>query len=320
MYSTYRTNKGIFTCLSTEEIISSYISGGVAWEDADINICNLLIQKTKNSLDIGSHIGCYAVPLSVSSKMVYAFEAQPEMYNLLLQNLVQNKVHNVVPFCAAVGHKDDVEVSISDRANDGRSRGKLVDYQSNTPVNYGGMQIGPGKHPVPLMSIDRLGLTNVGFMKVDVEGFEPLVFYGAMETIKKEKPTILYENNWKKLSEESKKVVEINDDAETFDINQYTKSLGYGDPIRISPDNLLLVRPYRGDLFMRGSVKFQGDEISINGDTLNLGQRGTFPVRWLSETQIFCFFSDQKQAYIGNFNPETKQLEWSNKTAWKIAS
>ena len=44
--------------------------------------------------------------------------------------------------------------------------------------------------------IDDLKL-NISAMKVDVEGAEPLVFYGARETIRRCMPVIVFEKNSK---------------------------------------------------------------------------------------------------------------------------
>lgn len=47
--------------------------------------------------------------------------------------------------------------------------------------------------PLRLQPLDRLGLGQVDFMKVDVEGAEMRVFWGARATIEKSRPVILSE-------------------------------------------------------------------------------------------------------------------------------
>jgi FkbM family methyltransferase len=49
------------------------------------------------------------------------------------------------------------------------------------------------KIEVSLITIDSLNLDKVHFIKIDVEGYEPLVIQGAIETIKKCKPIIAIE-------------------------------------------------------------------------------------------------------------------------------
>jgi hypothetical protein len=46
---------------------------------------------------------------------------------------------------------------------------------------------------VPLVTIDSLGLANVTFMKIDVEGHEVSVLKGAANTIKRDRPRLFVE-------------------------------------------------------------------------------------------------------------------------------
>jgi FkbM family methyltransferase len=47
--------------------------------------------------------------------------------------------------------------------------------------------------PVPLMTVDSLGLENVTFIKIDVDGHEVPVLRGAAETISRDQPRMLIE-------------------------------------------------------------------------------------------------------------------------------
>ena len=46
---------------------------------------------------------------------------------------------------------------------------------------------------VPLVTVDGLGLSDVSFIKIDVDGHEVPVLYGAAETIKRDQPRLLVE-------------------------------------------------------------------------------------------------------------------------------
>jgi hypothetical protein len=50
-----------------------------------------------------------------------------------------------------------------------------------------------GKGTIPLKTLDSFGLLNVDMIKIDVEGFEGEILAGAIETIKKNKPILVIE-------------------------------------------------------------------------------------------------------------------------------
>ena len=89
---------------------------------------------------------------------------------------------------------------------------------------------------VELITIDSLNLDKLDFIKIDVEGYEPLVIEGGINTIKKYKPIITLES-WK-------------DHYGSVDIN-YTKELfknlldiGYDIEHIIGPDFLFVPNDY----------------------------------------------------------------------------
>lgn len=64
---------------------------------------------------------------------------------------------------------------------DGSARGQSVkDVEARGGrVNYGGMSLGKGGEFVQAVTLDSMRITNVSFIKVDVQGAESLVLYGA---------------------------------------------------------------------------------------------------------------------------------------------
>ncbi len=66
--------------------------------------------------------------------------------------------------------------------------------QTNQKVNYGGMSLGHDGELTQARAIDSLGLGNISFIKIDVQGSEKMVIYGARETIKRCLPVVNYED------------------------------------------------------------------------------------------------------------------------------
>ena len=67
----------------------------------------------------------------------------------------------------------------------------------------------------------------VSLIKIDVEGAESLAIYGAKETIRKHKPVIFYEDNWKKITNEMSSVLGLTNENIAFDIGSFLKDIGY---------------------------------------------------------------------------------------------
>lgn len=133
----------------------------------------------KLCLDIGANIGCISMALAASGFETIAFEPQPEVYKLLAKNHVGRNIHSALG--ATTGTVPMPKVQYSARGN------------------FGGLGIGMtsmyGQYQVPLTTLDSFEFENVGFIKIDVEGFETEVLKGAEATIGKYKPILYIEDD-----------------------------------------------------------------------------------------------------------------------------
>lgn len=135
-------------------------------------------------LDIGANIGVISQALLHEGFEVHAFEPQPEVYKLLVENMgfVGGQItHSNVAVGAETGVAEMPKVYYSGKGN------------------YGGIAIGDksiyGTYQVPVNTIDSYCYDDVGFMKIDVEGYELEVLHGATETIAKCKPIMYIEDD-----------------------------------------------------------------------------------------------------------------------------
>ena len=130
-------------------------------------------------LDIGANIGCISQALVVSGMRVIAFEPQPEVFKLLDENVVCEKYNVALGSVAGVA--------------------KMPKVYYSAKGNFGGLGIGAksiyGSYDVPVRTLDSFGLDDVGFMKIDVEGFELEVLRGGRETINRCKPIMYIEDD-----------------------------------------------------------------------------------------------------------------------------
>lgn len=135
--------------------------------------------KEKDIIDVGGFIGDSAIIFEHkwTNKSIYSFEAASHNYNLMLQTLKLNESKRIIPIQKALGAKREIlEISISG---------------SCSSIHY---KVSEQSEKVEVITLDSYVKENnieVGFIKVDIEGFEQEFLKGAMQTIKEQKPAML---------------------------------------------------------------------------------------------------------------------------------
>jgi FkbM family methyltransferase len=132
--------------------------------------------KDRVILDVGAYIGDSALIFEeYTTNKIYAFEPQPENYNMMLETIKLNNAKRIVPVNLGLGEKEET-LGIS-----GSSSGSRIDPDSLCKVK--------------ITTLDNWvkseGIENIGMIKVDVEGFEMPFLKGAQETIKTHAPVLL---------------------------------------------------------------------------------------------------------------------------------
>ena len=154
------------------------------YQAEELKLFNKYVQKGDVVLDIGANIGTHT--LWFSNKVgdtgwVHAFEPQRLIFQTLCANMALNSIRNVDCRQLGVG-----------------SLRRLVKVPPLDPLvenNFGGLSIQDHTEgeDVAICSIDDMGLEKCDFMKIDVEGMEPEVLQGGMNTIVKTRPIIYLE-------------------------------------------------------------------------------------------------------------------------------
>ena len=135
------------------------------------------------AFDVGANIGIFSCYLaSVGSVSVHSFEAIPETFCRLRMNVVANgSSERCVLNCSAVGRDCEIVRFKYDPRSPGTNR--LV-----SPRSGGGNTAGVSSQQVPCVSLDsyceQLGIDRIDFLKIDVEGMEPLVLDGATKLLR----------------------------------------------------------------------------------------------------------------------------------------
>lgn len=137
------------------------------------------------ALDIGANIGCISQGLIASGCDVVAFEPQPEVFKLLQYNMEN---------AFGTAFRRAYNVALGSEA--GTAKMPKVYYSDKG--NFGGLGLGEssiyGSYDVPVVTIDSFEL-DIGFLKMDVEGFEYEALLGAANTIARCRPIMYIEDD-----------------------------------------------------------------------------------------------------------------------------
>ncbi len=181
-------------------------------------------------LDIGSNIGTTSLGFLKSCEC-NVISCEPQLFLAQLQKKtmeLNNLTDRITIYNNAVGHKCKPNISMSRSLSqiDGLGRELDCDYTDDQTKNFGGLQIGKGGETVDMIHIDSLNVSPA-VIKIDVEGAEKLVIWGARKTIERHRPLIIYENNWKTISDEMVSVLNVPDEILSFDIETFLQKCGY---------------------------------------------------------------------------------------------
>jgi FkbM family methyltransferase len=135
-----------------------------------------LVPPGRPAVDVGAHRGLWSYWMSRRTSVVHAFEPNPDLYSYL----ARSRMHSVRAYEVALSDAEGSAVlSIPEGGRPGR--GTIVDT------------VGTGVARVVTRPLDAYALTDVGFMKVDVEGHEEAVLRGAVQTLQSCQPNLLVE-------------------------------------------------------------------------------------------------------------------------------
>lgn len=197
---TYNTKYGLITLYKNEVYIGNEFKKGKYWDIDTMLLLQEYINPNRNILEIGGHCGTssivYASFLNNENK-IYVYEPQHNMYNLLVQNINQNNLQNkIIPnnlgvFC----FEGNGQMNNIDLDGGGGIVAKRYNEECDIYCNFGGIGLGSDGENIKLTTIDNMNLDNIGFIHCDAQGSESFIFSKGLETIKKYRPVILYENN-----------------------------------------------------------------------------------------------------------------------------
>ena len=139
-------------------------------------------------VDIGAHVGSYTWLVGKKAKHVHSFECNPQIFCYLATNVLLNNLENKVNLYQYGLGDIEQKLDYYIRSDDGGGNGCKILRDSDKNLT---------KIKINIRTLDSFELSNIGFIKIDVEGLEKEVIMGALQTLKNSNyPNILFES-WK---------------------------------------------------------------------------------------------------------------------------
>jgi len=136
-------------------------------------VARAFVNEKSVVVDIGAHIGTFAIPIAADAEEVIAFEPSPRAFALLSRNAEENGISFRL---------------INKALGSARGGGTLLTRNAS---NAGANTLSPGG-TIPVATLDD-EVTHADFIKMDVEGMELDVLRGGTGLIERARPVVLFE-------------------------------------------------------------------------------------------------------------------------------
>lgn len=182
--------------VSSDDGICKHISQGKFWDEFLKSYIDKYSNLSKIALDIGANLGFHSIYMAKKFRQVHAFEPQRLIYYQLCGNIYLNRAENVYAYNLAC-YSDSCKMQCPANKQD---QGLLLGLTENG-INYdvlkdtGGVRFEKAQDGIEAITIDFLNFKDVGLIKIDAEGADLHIMKGAKETIKKNKPVLLFETH-----------------------------------------------------------------------------------------------------------------------------
>lgn len=170
------------------------------------------VERWGTAVDVGAHIGLCSKILAEKFKMVYAFEPAQDTFECLWENL--GICWNMDFFQVALGASEGTV-----HMEDDTSKPTRIGNTGSRFVQEGGY--------IRMCTLDSWKLQDVGFLKIDVEGYELRVLQGAQETLLRCNPVVMIEVG---KSPQERYGLEVEEPV------RFLESLGMKEALRLKPD------------------------------------------------------------------------------------
>jgi FkbM family methyltransferase len=182
---TFKANNSLIYISDLRSYTENYVPWTGEYEGKSMDLILPLIDNKKNMMDIGGNVGYWSINMkSINKNKLYVFEPVTSNYNRIKEHLKINNLENNT-FVYNLG--------LSDKNFYAGFCKTEIDQKNNAQTFNAALSEGSSKDcEVQILDdiVQKQKITNIGFIKIDVEGYELKVFNGAKEFLAQNRPII----------------------------------------------------------------------------------------------------------------------------------
>jgi FkbM family methyltransferase len=188
---------GVFL-LKAGDLVSDFVAHNHTWDAHVVAVIkDIGLTKKGMAIDVGAHLGMVSAVMARHFAQVVSFEPNSFNYRLLVANMSINRLFNVEclngalyskPALLSLGKPDQQEIPLA--------RDEYGEFDGLGATNLGAYTFtedGTGLFSTKARTLDSYGFTDVAFIKIDAQGADGEVIRGAVETIRRCRPVIIFE-------------------------------------------------------------------------------------------------------------------------------
>ena len=219
---------------NSKDLIENTLMKGNQWNNDVVLLIGLLIKKLnlKHFINIGSHIGTVALPISMYVEKVTVFEPFPPTFEHFMEHIKLNKIKNIDSYNLALGDRE-TKVYFPGTNHErfkNNSGGIPAITDDDIKKNRLSSNFYSKEYNSTMKKFDDLAVEKFDIMLIDAEGREYEIIKGGAKKISQNKPILIIEI-W-----DNKKRKFENMTTKKEDVISYMEHLGYKLSKKISDD------------------------------------------------------------------------------------
>ena len=197
---------GSALCVSTDfgplilkpgDLITDHVIRSGCWDEHIVALARSRAAADSVAIDAGAHFGTLSCALATYFRQVHAFEANEDNVRYLQANAALRPFGQIVVHHTGL-YSRATQISLAGRDLQEVRLEAAIDERAafRQASNSGGLMFvagGSGVNAISAVTLDSFALEDVGFLKIDCQGADGEVLLGAVDTIARCRPVVVFE-------------------------------------------------------------------------------------------------------------------------------